>query len=157
MAEEASSSNDPMWSVPKFYFTVTFASLEHPVPFMEVSGMDIESQIIEYRAGNDPRFSTSKMPGMVKSINVTLKKGVFNSDDAFWEWYGSVKMNTITRETVTIVLNDEMGSPIMTWVLNNAFPIKIGIVDEETTNNEILVETLELVHESITQSDKGSL
>lgn len=119
--------------------------------------MDLESQIIEYRAGNDPRFSTAKMPGLVKSGNVTMKKGMFTGDNAFWEWYGKIKMNTIARSTITIKLLDEAGSPLMTWSLSNAWPTKITVTDLKADANEVAIETIEIVHEGITQNDKGSL
>jgi T4-like virus tail tube protein gp19 len=38
--------------------------------------MDVAAQIVEYRAGNSPLFSTEKMPGIAKYGNVTLKRGI---------------------------------------------------------------------------------
>ena len=48
--------------------------------FQEVSGLDIEAQPIEYRAGDNKGFSAVKMPGIKKYSDVTTKKGVFKSD-----------------------------------------------------------------------------
>ena len=77
----AGEAQDNVWPLPKFYFQVKLGDTE--VAFQEVSGLDIEAQIIEYRHGNSPEFSTIKMPGIKKVGNVTLKKGVFVKDNAF--------------------------------------------------------------------------
>ena len=158
MAGDQQESRDNQWPIPKFYFTVDMGSESGigEVPFQEVSGMEIESELIEYRSGNDKRFSTAKMPGMVKSGNVTMKKGMFKDDLAFWEWYEQVKMNTISRTTININLLDEDGQALMTWTLDNAWPIKITMTDLKADANEVAVETIEIVHEGIKQNGKGS-
>lgn len=147
MAGEAQEGN---WPLPKFQFVVRFGSRDTEASFQEVSGLDTEIQPIEYRHGNSKLFSTVKMPGIVKSRNVTLKRGIFFNDSAFWNWYEAIKMNTIQRETVTIQLLDETNSPVMTWTLNNAWPAKISTTDIMGDANELAVETLELNHEGLT-------
>ena len=76
-------------------------------------------------------------------------------DNSFWKWYDAIKMNTIKRETVTIQLLDESGSPTMTWTLANAWPIKITGSDMKSDANELAVETLELAHEGLTVKNRG--
>jgi phage tail-like protein len=118
--------------------------------FQEVSGLDVEAQIIEYRHGNSPDFSTIKMPGIKKYGNVTLKKGIFKSDNKFWDWFNKIKMNTIERQSVVISLLDEAGSPTMVWTLKNAWPTKITGTDLKSDGNEVAVETVEIAHEGLT-------
>jgi len=143
----AGEAQDNVWPLPKFYFQVKLGDTE--VAFQEVSGLDIEAQIIEYRHGNSPEFSTIKMPGIKKVGNVTLKKGVFVKDNAFWDWFNQIKMNTIERKTVTISLLDETGAPTMVWTLNNAWPTKITGTDMKSDGNEVAVETIEVAHEGL--------
>ena len=112
---------DPeIWPLPKFYFSVEFEGLR-AMQFQEVSGLETESQPIEYRAGNSRNFHTIKLPGMMKTGNVSLKKGVFSNDRAVRDWFSAIKMNTIERRAVTIRLLDESGAPTMVWRLANAF------------------------------------
>jgi len=144
------STQDMNWPMPKFYFTVKLGSQDNTVSFQEISGLETETQPIEYRHGDSKQFSTIKMPGIAKTGNVTLKKGVFAKDNNFWKWYDAIKMNTIKRETVTIQLLDEKGSPTMTWTLTNAWPSKISSPDLKSDANEVAIETLELVHEGVT-------
>lgn len=144
----AGEAQDKVWPLPKFYFQVKIGDQEGA--FQEVSGLDIEAQIIEYRHGNSPDFSTIKMPGIKKYSNVTLKKGVFKDDKSFWDWFNKIKMNTIERVAVTISLLDEAGSPVQTWTLKNAWPTKITGTDMKSDGNEVAVETIEVAHEGVT-------
>lgn len=127
---------------------------ERDLAFQEVTGLEVEAQVIEYRHGNSKAFSTIKMPGIVKSGNVTLKKGVFGKDNKFWSWFNERKMNFIKRRTVTIKLLDQDAKPTMTWTLANAWPAKITSTDLKAEGNEVAVETLEIAHEGITIANK---
>ncbi|MCT4639731.1 MAG: phage tail protein [Bacteroidales bacterium] len=145
----AGDKQDNVWPLPKFYFSVDLGSGGGVVSFQEVSGLDVEAQIIEYRHGDNPVHSTIKMPGIKKYGNVTLKKGVFAKDNKFWDWLNKIKLNTIERTTVTIKLLDEGGSETMTWTLSNAWPTKITSTDLKSDGNEVAVETIELAHEGV--------
>lgn len=148
----ASNNQDQVWPLPKFYFMVDFGR-QLNIPFQEVSGLDAETQIIEYRHGNSPEFSTIKMPGLQKVGNVTMKKGVFPSDKVFFDWYDKIKMNTIERNDVTIKLLDESGKPTMVWVLKNAWPCKISSSDIRSEGSEVAIESIELAYETLSISN----
>lgn len=148
MADDGSAQSSSVWPLPKFHFQVKWDDSE--VAFQEVSGLDIETEPLEYRAGNNPVFSTVKMPGMVKSGNVTMKKGVFATDNGLWDWFSEIKMNVIKRKAVTISLLDEEHNPTMVWKLANAFPVKITSTDLKAEGNEVAIETLEIAHEGLT-------
>ena len=107
MADDGSAQSTAIWPMPKFYFEVKWDS--EVLSFQEVSGLDVESQPIEYRHGDSPVFSTIKMPGLYQYSNITMKKGVFKSDNKFWDWFNQIKMNTIKRIPVTVSLLDETG------------------------------------------------
>lgn len=152
MADDGSAQSQTIWPMPKFHFEVKWdggAGAGMVSAFQEVSGLDTEAQPIEYRAGNSPVFSTIKMPGLIKSSNVTLKKGIFKSDNKFYAWYSQIKMNTIARTSVTINLLDEGGAPVMSWKLKNAWPTKITGTDLKSDSNEVAVEAIELAHEGL--------
>ena len=151
MADDGSVQSTAVWPIPKFHFQVKWDT--EVMSFQEVSGLDIEAQPIEYRHGDSPEFSTIKMPGIKKSGNVTMKKGVFKSDNKFWDWFNEIKMNTIKRKPVTISLLDETGSPTMVWTLANAWPTKITSTDLKSDGNEVAIESIEIAHEGITISN----
>jgi phage tail-like protein len=144
MAGEAQGN---VWPLPKFYFSVNIDGTDYP--FQEVSGLETETQILEYRHSNSKQFSTIKMPGIQKVGNITLKKGIFVKDNNFFKWYSAIKMNTIKRITVIVKLLDETGKPTMTWTLQNAWPTKIQGTDLKSDGNEVAVETIEFAHEGL--------
>lgn len=149
MADDGSVQSTSVWPLPKFYFVVSLGSQDSSVSFQEVSGLETETQIIEYRHGDSKQFSTIKMPGIAKVGNVTLKKGIFVKDNNFYNWYKNISMNTIKRETVVIKLLDEQGNPTMTWTLANAWPTKITGTDMKSDSNEVAVESLEIAYETL--------
>lgn len=148
MADDGSTQSTSEWPIPKFRFEVKWDS--EVMAFQEVSGLDVEAQPIEYRAGNSPTFSVQKMPGIKKYSDITMKKGVFKSDNKFWDWFNEIKMNTVKRVPVTISLLDEEGNPTMVWTLTNAWPTKIQGTDLKSTGNEVAVETIVIAHEGLT-------
>lgn len=143
------SEQDDIWPLPKFYFEVDLTSELKKVAFQEVSGMDKQVQELEYRHSNNPVFSTTKMPGMVKHSNVTMKRGVFVNDNSLWDWMDTIKMNTIKREDVIIRLLDEGGNVTMQWTLTNAWPTKISSTDLKAEGNEVAIDTLEIVYDDL--------
>jgi phage tail-like protein len=148
MADDGTTQSTNVWPIPKFHFQVKWDS--EVMSFQEVSGLDVEAQPIEYRHGDSPQFSTISMPGLRKSGNVTMKKGVYKSDNKFWDWFNQIKMNTVKRVPVTISLLDEAGAPTMVWTLANAWPTKITSTDLKADGNEVAIETIEIAHEGIT-------
>ena len=147
MAGEAQDKS--IWPLPEFSFKVSIDDIGD-MSFKEISGLDMEFDVIEYRVGDSKEITKVKMPGLRKSGDVALKKGVFVSDTKFWEWIGEVKLNTIKRRSVTIRLLDESGSPAQSWKLINAWPKKITVEGFKTDGNNVAMETLILVHEGIT-------
>ncbi|RGN31248.1 phage tail protein [Bacteroides oleiciplenus] len=151
MAEDgaAQSASTQAWPLPSFYFKVSVTDVGD-ISCSEVSGLETEYEMIEYRAGDSPIFTKQKMPGMRKASDVTLKKGVFKDDKAMWDWINSIKLNTIKRATVTISLLDESGKPVKTWELTNAWPKKITVEGFKADGNTAAIETLILAHEGVT-------
>ena len=132
----------------KFHFQVEWGGTK--IGFTEVSGLDVESEVVEYREGSSPEYSKIKMPGMQKYSNITLKRGTFKSDNEYFNWWNTVKLNTIERRDVTISLLNENHEPVVTWKIKNAWPNKIQSTDMKADGNEVAIESMELVHEGLT-------
>ena len=135
------------YPLPKFHFQVEWGG--QTISFSEVSGLDVETEVIEYRHGASPEYLKSKMPGLQKFSNVTLKRGVFASDNDYFDWYNTVKLNTIERRDVIISLLNEQHEPVMVWKIKNAWPAKIQSTDLKADGNEVAIESMELVHEGL--------
>lgn len=150
MIADDGSKQGSTWPMPKFKFEVDLGTELKGVVFQEVSGLDVETQLIEYRKSNSPLFSTEKMPGIVKYGNVTMRRGIFVNDNAFWNWHEEIKMNTIKRRTILIKLLDESGKVTMQWTLSNAWPTKITSTDLKSDGSEVAIDTIEIAHEQLT-------
>lgn len=138
------------WPMPEFRFEVDFGTELKGVSFQEVSGLNMETQIIDYRTGDNQHFSTIKMPSIVKYGQVTLKRGIFANDKNFWDWLDEIKMNKINRTSMLIKLLDESGNVTMQWLLSNAWPTKITGTDLKSDGNKVAIDTIEIAHEQIT-------
>ena len=134
--------------MPKFHFKVEVEG-GISASFQEVSGLDTEVDVVEYRHGYSPEFSTIKMPGLRKSSDVTLKKGTFTGDIGFYDWFVQNNMNTIERRTVQIMLLNEGGDAEIIWTLTNAFPKQVQGTDLNSQSSDVAVETLVLAHEGL--------
>jgi phage tail-like protein len=147
----AGETQDTNWPLPKFYFLVWLGD-DNPVPFQEVNGLESETNLIDYRHGDNKSLYPIKMPGLGRVGNVTMRKGIFTNGSKFWTWYNEIKLNTIKRRTVVIQLMDETGAPKMTWTLNNAWPTKITGTDLKSEGNEVAVGSVEVAFETLTVS-----
>jgi len=138
------------YPMPKFHFRVEWDGSR--IGFTEVTGLTMESDVIEYREGNSLLYHKTKMPGLQKLTNVVLKRGMFSGDIEFNEWMNSIEMNQVKRRTVTIKLVNEKDDPVFIWKLTNAWPVKVQSSDLKADGNEVAIETMELAHEGITMS-----
>ena len=131
-----------------FHFQVEFGGAG-TMGFSEVSGLNAEVEVVEYRAGNSPEYHTMKIPGRAKYSNVVLKRGVGQGTGDLYEWFQQSVSRTVERRDVTIKLLNEQHEPVMTWKLSNAWPCKIEGPDLNATGNEVAIETVELAHERL--------
>ena len=111
-----------------FNFLVNFGGDNNPDSvlggFSDVSGIGTEINIAEYRNGNEKENHVRKIPGTHKVSDVTLKRGVVNSED-FWSWITEVQREGPAKQRdVTISLRDEAGDAVQTWTLRKVVPSK---------------------------------
>ena len=80
--------------------------------FSEVSGFDLNVDVVEYREGNDLRNTPRKLPGLIKYGNITLKWGLVG-DFEFLDWIYTVPASDqagptgIERRNMTVRLLDD--------------------------------------------------
>jgi phage tail-like protein len=135
------------YPLPVFHFSVEWGGTR--LGFTEVSGLTQENQAIEYRDGAFPEYSSIKMPGLRKFNNVTLKRGVMKSDNDFFKWLSTVKLNKVERRNLVISLLNEEHQPVMVWRVQNAFPVKVEGPQLKASGNEVAIESIEIAHEGL--------
>ncbi len=117
--------------------------------FSEVTGLNAEANVIEYREGGDTANTMRKLPGLHKYGNVTLKRGV-SQDPELFTWHKTVIDGDIVRdEAMSIVLLDEKRQEAARWNLLQAWAVKWVGPDLKAGANEIAIESLELAHEGV--------
>lgn len=141
------------YPIPVFHFQVEWGGTK--IGFSEASGLNIETEAIEYRDGNNPEYSVQKMPGIKKYGNITLKRGVFSGDNEYYEWLDTIKLNKVERRDIMISLLNEEHEPVMVWKVQNAFPVKVEGPDLKSDGNEVAIESLEIAHEGLTIENEG--
>jgi phage tail-like protein len=135
------------YPIPKFHFQADWGGVR--IGFTEVSGLDAETEVIEYRDGASPEYSKTKIPGMQKFPNLVMKRAVFASDNDYFSWWNTVALNTVERRSVTISLLNEKHEPVVVWRVKNAWPAKLSSTDLKADGNEIAIETIELAHDGL--------
>jgi phage tail-like protein len=115
--------------------------------FSEVTGLNQESNVIDYREGQEP-ITPRKLPGLNKFGNITLKRGI-SPDLSVYNWRKTVTDGDIERRNASIVLHNEKHEEVVRWNLVNAWPSKYVGPDLKANANEVAIESIELTHEGV--------
>lgn len=115
--------------------------------FSEVTGLNQESNVIDYREGQEP-ITPRKLPGLNKFGNITLKRGI-SPDLSVYNWRKTVTDGDIDRRNASIVLHNEKHEEVVRWNLINAWPSKYIGPDLKANANEVAIESVELTHEGV--------
>ncbi|MGV3589263.1 MAG: phage tail protein [Adhaeribacter sp.] len=136
------------YPLPKFHFEIEWGGTK--IGFTEVTGLDKQVEVIEYREGQSKSYSKTKQPGLQKYSNLTMKRGTFAGKTDFYDWLKDVEMLSNTkRRDITIKLLNEKHDPVFTWKALNAFPVKVQASDLKADGNEVAIETIEVAHEGL--------
>lgn len=115
--------------------------------FAEVTGLDAEIAVIEYRNGSEDA-TVRKLPGLRKYTNITLKRGIVG-DLALWNWMRAAMQGNVQRANGSIILLDESRQPALRWTFRRGWPCKIVGPTLNAKSNEVTIETLEIAHEGL--------
>lgn len=122
--------------------------------FAEVSGLNAEVTIAEYRNGNAQVNYVTKVPGIHKAGDVTLKRGVIGAQNIY-EWLETARNGTMSeakRSIVIKLLSEDRSETVVSWKLRNAMPIKwTGPTLTAKGGGDVAMEELVLSCETIEQ------
>ena len=119
--------------------------------FAEATIPDTTTDPVDYREGTDPTHQ-KKLSGLTKYGNVTLKKGISDNMELY-DWRKNIEASGAgkNRKNISLILIDEEGNDKSRWDIVEAWPTKYDPSDFSAKGNEVLIETLEIVHEGITR------
>lgn len=119
--------------------------------FQEVSGLGLEINITEYRAGNAKTNEAIKVTTTAKASDATFKRGVIGAHDLY-EWINAVRDGHQDQlKTVKVTLLSENREPVMRWKLLAARPIKYTAPSFNGKGTDLAIEELVLSAERIEQ------
>ncbi len=119
--------------------------------FQEVSGLGLEINVTDYRAGNAKTNEGIKITTTAKASDVTLKRGVMGTQDLY-EWVNLVRDGDQGQfKKVTVTLLSESRKPVMRWQLMDARPIKFTGPTLNGTATDTATEEIVLAVERIEQ------
>lgn len=118
--------------------------------FQEVSGLDVSTDSVDYREGADPSHAR-KLPGLTKYGNITLKRGITDSDE-LWKWRMTVVSGKPVRKNGSIILLDSTGSEKLRWNFFMAWPSKWTGPSFNAGSASVAIETLEIIPEEIVKA-----
>jgi phage tail-like protein len=113
--------------------------------FSEVSGLEIETEVKEYREGGENGY-IHKLAGPTRyTRNLVLKNG-FTADSTLWDWYRNNRDGVVQKKTGSIVFLDMDRSEVARFNFYEAYPVKWVGPGLNALRAEIGVESLELAH-----------
>jgi phage tail-like protein len=139
----ADRSTDPLTS---FNFIVDIQGIK--AGFMELDGISNETNVIEYRNGNEEP-TMRKIPGQRKYGNITLKRGFTTNGKDLWKWRMSVINGKTQRYSGTITLLDESRKPSLVFEIYETWPCKLTGPGLNAKNNDAALEIMEIVVEGV--------
>lgn len=116
--------------------------------FSEVSGLTTDTNVIEYREGDEKENTVLKLPELTKYNNIVLRRG-WTQDRALWEWRKKVIDGTTQRKSGTITLMNEARQPALRWNFREGWPVKWDGPALNGKTSEAEIETLEIAHEGL--------
>jgi phage tail-like protein len=127
----------------RFYVEIGDGGKQIQAMFTELSGLQVEMQVMEYQEGGTNNF-VHHLPGPLKVGNITLKHGLTRSND-FLKWC----MN-IERKNVTVVMYDVAGQPVVRWHFNKAYAVKWTGPSFTADSTAMAIESVEITHQGLT-------
>lgn len=128
------------YPLPVYNFRVTVGGTT--MRFSEVSGIAVSYDEATYRHGLSYADGEEITTFYFDSFQpVTLKRGMIRDAGplALHDWLGSKEL-----KTVEVSLCDETGTPVLSWHIARAVPVKLEAPPFDASSNDAAIESLEL-------------
>jgi phage tail-like protein len=143
---ESGDRKDPFRA---FNFLVEIDGVTTETGFSEVSGLSMETDAVEYRNGDEKENHVRKLTGLNKYGNITFKRGFTKDAKSLWDWRKKVIDGKTQRASGTITLLNEAREIALKWEFSQAWPRKLDGPSFNAKNNEVAIESLEIVVEKL--------
>ncbi|MEL6344068.1 MAG: phage tail protein [Myxococcota bacterium] len=115
--------------------------------FKSVSGMDSETEIIEFKQGND--MVVRKKPGRTTYANIVLERGYTATDD-LWQWRKNIEDGKIDRRSGSIIVLDQDGqTEVARYNFYEGWIAKWYVPEMKADSSDMAIEKCEIAVEKI--------
>ena len=115
--------------------------------FKSVSGMDSETEVIEFKQGNDT--VVRKKPGRTTYANIVLERGYTATDD-LWTWRKNIEDGKIDRRSGSIIVLDQDGqTEVARYNFYEGWPSKWYVPDMNSDTSGMAIEKIEISIEKV--------
>jgi len=119
--------------------------------FTECSNIGVKVEALKYREGGVQQL-VHRLPGRVDYGDITLRYGLTQSND-LWKWFLTAVEGRVERKNISIILMDPDGvTEALRWDLINAWPSAWRGAPLDAMGNEVAIESLTLVFESLSRA-----
>jgi len=115
--------------------------------FKSMSGLDSETEVIEFKQGND--LVVRKKPGRTTYNNIVLERGYTATDD-LWQWRKNIEDGKIDRRAGSVIILDQDGqTEVARYNFYEAWPCKWHVPELDADASGMAIEKVELAVEKI--------
>jgi len=119
--------------------------------FKKVSGMESETEVIEFKSGND--LVVRKKPGRTTYSNIVLERG-FTATPDLWKWRKNIEDGIIDRRSGTVtILDQDLTTIVAQYNFFEAWPCKWYVPENDSDGSNIAIEKIELAVERVERAD----
>lgn len=142
-----------MYPLPAYNYRVEIDGVA--VGFSKASGLDVSYETTTYKQSPTESGQVGPvvmhMPGQRSNATVTLERGLCASPAGvdLYEWIGKTQGNRTEKRDIHVRLLDENGEAVVSWRVVNAFPTKLTGPSFSADGNELAIESMELMADSV--------
>lgn len=131
--------------LPRYSFTVAIEGRQVGT-FREVSGLDVEIEVVEFREGTGGAIRY--LPGLTKYAPIKLTRA-FTGNTELSDWFTAFLQSRTERVNGSITMLDQTGQVVAAWTFAQGWPSKISGPTLSGEGNEVATESLTIVHEGL--------
>lgn len=140
------------YPLPSYNYRVEISGVA--VGFSEVTGLSIGYETTTYKESPiNPSAGpvVMNMPSQATATTLTMKKGMVrkNSIAVLYKWIAGIQINQVEKRDIYVRLCDETGAAVISWKVINAFPKKLDAPTFTATSNDVAIESMELMADSV--------
>lgn len=110
--------------------------------FTECGGLSVERDVLDQPEGG-LNYYVNKLPGQIKTNNITLKRGV--ADNVLWEWFcKGLYDGKVERHSVSVIMYNLDQTEARRWDIPDAFPVSWAGPEFRADSDQVAIETIEI-------------